>query len=419
MIQRCLEKDPARRYQSVADLHADLDELQQEMTSGVHTLPAMPKGVGRRPYVLAAAAIVAAASVALYWGMSDAEAPAAFGEAEFTQLTDAAGQELFPSLSPDGRTIVYASAASGNYDIYSQRVGGQNPLNLTKNSPADETHPAYSADGERIAFRSERNGGGIYLAGATGESVRRVTNFGYHPAWSPDGTQLAVVTQSVTDPGLRFTSSELWIVTIASGERRLLTDADAAQPGWSPSGRRVVYWTRRGASAAGDIWSMGVDGSAPVAITTDPAIDWNPVWSRDGYVYFSSNRGGSMNLWRVRVDENTGAPSAGGDGGRRRHEPARRDFSRRPPPRLRLARRLAQPAARRLRPRGGGGARRGRMGHTLVPFVRSAGGGVRRTTARVQFARQAGRHLRRQRGWHRPAAPDRRSAQGSRRALVA
>ena len=307
MIQRCLEKDPARRYQSVADLHADLDELRQEMTSGVQTLPAVAPRMGRGTYLLATV-VIAAAALAFYWAFSAKDAPASLGEVEFTQLTDTAGQELFPSLSPDGRTIVYASAASGNFDIYSQRVGGQNPLNLTKNSTADETHPAYSADGERIAFRSEQNGGGIYVAGATGESVRRVTNFGYHPAWSPDGTKLAVVTQSVTDPGLRFTLSELWVVTIATGERKLLTDADAAQPGWSPSGTRVVYWTRRGTNAAGDIWSVAADGSGPVAITSDPSIDWNPVWARDGYVYFSSNRGGSMNLWRVRVDENTGTP---------------------------------------------------------------------------------------------------------------
>jgi Tol biopolymer transport system component/tRNA A-37 threonylcarbamoyl transferase component Bud32 len=306
MIQRCLEKDPARRYQSVADLHADLSDIQQEITSGVLTLPAPAPRTGRGTYVVAAA--IVAAAVAVYWLVGKKEAPASIGEVEVTQLTHTAGQELFPSLSPDGRTIVFASAASGNFDIYSQRVGGQNPLNLTKDSPADETHPAYSADGERIAFRSEGNGSGIFIAGATGESVRRVANFGYHPAWSPDGQRLAVVTQSVTDPGLRFTASELWIVTIANEERKLLTKADAAQPSWSPSGKRIAYWTRSGPTAAGDIWTIAADGGAPVAVTEDAALDWNPVWSRDGYVYFSSNRGGNMNLWRVPVDEDSGKP---------------------------------------------------------------------------------------------------------------
>ena len=307
MIQRCLEKDPKQRYQSVGDLHTDLADVQQELVSGILTLPRVRSRVGGALY-LGAAAVAVAAAVFYYWdGRSDP--PASIGEADFTQLTFTSGQELFPSLSPDGRTIVYASDTAGNLDIYSLRVGGQNALNLTGNSPADDTQPAFSADGEHIAFRSERDGGGIWVAGATGESVRRASTFGYHPAWSPNGQQLAVVTQSVTDPALRFTTSELWIVTIATGERRLLTDADAAQPSWSPSGRRIAYWTRRGPTAAGDIWTIPADGGTPVAVTTEPSIDWNPVWSRDGFLYFSSNRGGSMNLWRVPMDEASGQPT--------------------------------------------------------------------------------------------------------------
>ena len=66
------------------------------------------------------------------------------------------------------------------------------PFNLTKDSPADDTQPAFSPDGERIAFRSEREGGGIFLMGATGESVIRVSDLGYSPSWSPDGGQILV-----------------------------------------------------------------------------------------------------------------------------------------------------------------------------------------------------------------------------------
>jgi len=115
--------------------------------------------------------------------------------ATFTQLTNQPGEEMFPSLSPDGKSLVYQSKASGNWDIYSQRVGGKNPVNLTKDSPEDDIHPAFSPDGERIAFRSKREGGGIFLMGATGESVTRLTSFGYNPAWSPDSNR------SYTRPG--------------------------------------------------------------------------------------------------------------------------------------------------------------------------------------------------------------------------
>jgi TolB protein len=52
---------------------------------------------------------------------------------------------------------------------------------------------------------------------------------------------------------------------------------------------------------------MRTDGTDWVAVTNDPAIDWNPVWSPDGnFLYFASDRGGSMNLWRVPIDEESG-----------------------------------------------------------------------------------------------------------------
>jgi Tol biopolymer transport system component len=112
----------------------------------------------------------------------------------FTQLTGFPGVEQYPSLSPDGQWIVYAGEASGNKDIYLQAVGGQNPMNLTADSPAADDEPAFSPDGQRIAFRSEREGGGIFVMGRTGEAVRRVTRTGFNPTWSADGKSLAFAT---------------------------------------------------------------------------------------------------------------------------------------------------------------------------------------------------------------------------------
>ena len=117
----------------------------------------------------------------------------------FTQLTDQPGPEYFPSLSPDGKALIYASRISGNWDIYLQRVGERNPINLTRDSPADDTQPAFSPNGDRIAFRSEREGG-IYLMGATGESAIRVSDFGYSPSWSPNGEQILVGSERVPQP---------------------------------------------------------------------------------------------------------------------------------------------------------------------------------------------------------------------------
>jgi Tol biopolymer transport system component len=230
----------------------------------------------------------------------------AYTHLSFTQLTDQPGQELFPSLSPDRKTLAYASRATGRWDIYLQRMGGRNPANLTRHSSADNTQPAFSPDGEHIAFRSERDGGGIFVMGATGQSVRRLTDFGFNPVWSPDGQEILVATESIARPEDRFTPvSQLWAVNVSTGARRLASPGDAVQPHWSPHGRRIAYW----ASIQGqrDIWTVAADGTNPVPVTQDTHIDWNPVWAPDGeFLYFISNRGGSMNLWRVSIDEGSG-----------------------------------------------------------------------------------------------------------------
>ena len=310
IIQRCLAKDPPRRYQSALDIRNDLAELEQELDSGVAVSAVPPKPKTSRTLLTALAAALVVLAGAIYWlrpGRDVARSSEPIGDAAFSQVTHGPGQELFPSLSPDGRMIVYASAAAGNFDIYSQRVGGENPVNLTKDSAADDSQPAFAPDGDRLAFRSERDGGGVFVMGATGESVRRVANFGYHPAWSPDGQQLLCVTQSVIDPAFRFTSSQMWAITIATGERRLVSEADAAQPSWSPNSHRIAYWGRTANTGAGDIWTIPATGGPPVAITTEASMDWNPVWAPDGrHLYFSSDRGGSMNLWRVAIDEVSG-----------------------------------------------------------------------------------------------------------------
>ena len=230
---------------------------------------------------------------------------AVVASATFTQLTDQPGPEYFPSLSPDGKSFVYASNASGNWDIYFQRVGGKNPINLTKDSAADDTQPAFSPDGEQIAFRSERDGGGIFVMGATGESVKRLTDFGYDPAWSPDGKEIACADDGPFDLAARNSlHSRVWAINVASGEKWLVTKEDSIQPNWSPHGDRIAYIGR---NPVPNVMTIPADGGNPIEVTNEAGIKGNPVWSPDGkYVYFVSDRSGSMNVWRVPFDEQSG-----------------------------------------------------------------------------------------------------------------
>ena len=339
IVRKALRKDREERYQTSKDLLIDLRSLRKELEREAEmerSAPPMPGKVVSSGQSTAAIAhstssaeyivteikqhkraaalilgmviIVSAGALYLFSRRSALPRQAALPNATFTQLTDQSGPEYFPSLSPDGKSFVYAGYASGNWDIYLQRVGGKNPINLTKDSPADDTQPAFSPDGERIAFRSERDGGGIFVMGATGESVKRLTDFGYDPAWSPDGKEIACANEGgVLTASMRNNpNSRIWAFNVATGAKRLVTKVDAVQPSWSPHGYRIAYQGRRN-GAQRDIWTISAGGGEPVEVTNDSAIDWNPVWSPDGnYLYFVSDRGGSMNLWRVPMEESTG-----------------------------------------------------------------------------------------------------------------
>ncbi len=296
LVDRLLAKNPAERPAGIDEPLAELRALKGETaTGGTQALRGRRRAVPPWVWAVAAAALALLATGLYAFLPRPGKGAAAPVEATFTRLTDQEGSEMFPSLAPDGYTFLYARlTAPENLDIYSQRIGGSNPTNLTADSPLNDTQPAFSPDGGTIAFRSERDGGGIFLMGATGESVRRLTDFGYNPAWSPDGKRILVATEGVSDPQSRKTKSQIWRVEIATGARRLLVPGDAVQPSWSPHGSRIAYWGIPTGSAERALWTLPAGGGTPVAVTRDEYFNWSPAWSPDGkYLYFASNRGGA------------------------------------------------------------------------------------------------------------------------------
>jgi Tol biopolymer transport system component/serine/threonine protein kinase len=298
LIRRCLAKDPDRRYQSAAEVRRELEALRQRVGSG---------GRARRRWLIGvAAAALGLAAVVLWPRLRSRTAPKL--EGTFAQVTSAPGPEFFPTLSPDGQMLAYSARHAGRWDIFIQRIEGQRPIDLTGEAKSDDVQPAFSPDGRQIAFRSSREGGGVFVMGATGESPHRVADRGWNPTWSPDGREIAFATQPVFDsPYDRPTASELWALNVRSGETRLITPGDAVQPAWSPHGQRVAYWGLVAGGSRRDLWTVPSAGGPSVPVTEDEAIDWSPAWAPDGrYLYFSSDRGGSMNLWRIAIDEASG-----------------------------------------------------------------------------------------------------------------
>jgi Tol biopolymer transport system component len=314
IVRHCLEKSPEARFRSTSDIAFDLEALSE--TSAEPRAAAATGVSSGRTLRTAIAAVAGAALLFLAYRFGrrtpSAAADGAPLQAHFTQLTSDPGVEENPALSPDGKLLAYVSRATGNADIYVLRVGGKNPIDLTKDEPADDVEPAFSPDSSQIAFRSDRQGGGVFVMGSTGESVRRLTDTGYAPAWSPDGKQIVFVTESFRDPLDRAFNSELWSVEVASGAKRKLYGGDAVQPSVSPHGLRIAFWGLPQGSQR-DIFTIPLKGLAagekPVAVTDDAPVDWNPIWSPDGkFLYFGSNRGGTLNLWRIAIDEASGKP---------------------------------------------------------------------------------------------------------------
>jgi Tol biopolymer transport system component len=314
IVQHLLAKNPGDRYPSAEAVVADLRQVLSP-TLGVPAVLTAPP-VRRRRWGRNAAA---AAVLLLLAGLTAAIVRERHLEAvasgplktRFSPLTSEAGLETFPSLAPGGEFFVYAKESDGDLDVFWQRTGGGNPRNLTADSPWPDTQPALSPDGERIAFRSEREGGGLFVMGATGESARRLTSAGFNPAWSPDGQALVYATEGVAGPGSRATTSQLWQVDVATTRtRRLDTRGDAVQPSWSPHGHRIAYWSVRAGTARREIWTLPAGGGEPRLAVQGGSTEllWCPVWSPDGRdLYFASDRSGAMGLWRVRIDERSGA----------------------------------------------------------------------------------------------------------------
>ncbi len=308
VIKRCLRKDLAHRFQTMADLKVALEELEEESDSGklAGILGAERKRWRRWPWAAAVAAVLLLATVVFWLGMSPGK-PAPV----LTRLTSDTGLTTEPDLSPDGKLLAYTSdRADGNLDIWLQELAGGSTIRLTQH-PADDTDPAFSRDGSKIAFRSSRDGGGLYVIPVLGGEERLIARDGRRPRFSPDNRYIAYW---VGVPANEALSANIFVVSSGGGTpRQLVTDfANARYPVWSPDGQRILFQGARGAQEAADWWVIPIEGGSPIPTGARSVfggagltVYMGPERWIGNQLLFSAGQGDSTNLWRARISPDT------------------------------------------------------------------------------------------------------------------
>ena len=298
VLRLCLRKDVSERLRDVGDARLQLEGVGPDEAALTAAGGERASLVARLiPWAVAAAA-VAALGFVLARPRGPRDRPAA--EMRFSAVTNVSGVEAQPSFSPDGRSIAYVSNHGGQWDVYVGLVTGGSPVRVT-NEPSLELRPRWSPDGSRIAFGrlDEKGLIDVWVTSALGGEARRIVPNARQPAWSPDGRQIAYSSGGI-----------LWLCDANGANPRAVTSAELPvghyQPAFSRDGRSLAFVRRRDGPYS-ELAVADVATGSVRELTHDGALALSPVWSPDGrFVYWSSSRGGTLNVWKIAVD--TGEP---------------------------------------------------------------------------------------------------------------
>ena len=234
------------------------------------------------------------------------------------------GADFDPSVSRDGRFIVFASTQHRpTSDIYIKSVNGRTVTQLTSD-PANDVMPAFSPDGQRIAFCSNRNGNwDIFVMPVTGGQALQVTSdpsHELHPTWSPDGKKLAFCRLGETSG--RW---EMWVMEVGGtasaeflGYGMFPQWCPVAHTGMDGRDRILFQHSRERGDHAFSVWTIDYragDASSPTEIASAQGqalinASWSPDGNRVVYATIAnpnelasaSDRMPQSTLWMTAID---------------------------------------------------------------------------------------------------------------------
>jgi serine/threonine protein kinase len=363
IINKSLEKDRDLRYQSAAELRADLKRLARDSSSTRNSVmqaaesgalpaasapyPAHPSSASQTvvaaprnliPYAMAAVALVLAGFVAYrFWPRPTADSTSA----RITKISEWNRLIQSPILSPDGRTLAFTSSVNGYDQLFVMLTSGGQPLQLTKDE-GNKFPLAFSADGNEILFGPSIGSYEIWSIATLGGAPRRIGN-GVVATPSVDGRSLLIVTfdhrlvradsgASTTEVLATLPDQENVAQLLASPdgksvyllsyspEKMLLKKIDfgsstLAQVGEIPNAASRVSWAQPGKSlyvsrmvkGIVNIWEYSLADSSLRQITFGPGPDKSPLAEPSGKgLYFVNGRAsGVLTLYRAATKQSS------------------------------------------------------------------------------------------------------------------
>jgi len=239
LVRHCLEKRPDERFQSARDLAFQLEALASDGSgTGPSAVVAKP---GRRSIALGGVALAAGLVLALLVGALGGAWLAARRQPVPTRLRvlTHSGNDSWPTASPDGRLVAFASDRDGRSRIWLRQMSSGDEVAVTEGI---DSVPRFSPDGAALLFvRRREDGSDLLRVAAVGGEAKRLVPDAVSGDWSPDGRRIAFI---------RGLSRTRWIVGVAAsdggGERRLSREnpLPLSQLRWSPDGRWVAALRR-------------------------------------------------------------------------------------------------------------------------------------------------------------------------------
>jgi len=188
--------------------------------------------------------------------------------------------------------LAFSSSRTGNADIYIINADGTGLVRITT-SRAHESEPAWSPDGSRFVYESERSGRWmLFTSTQYGEEETQLTTWtSWSAAWSPDGQWIAYTT-----------GTAIGMISSSSEDNQILAQGGrCGLPAWSPNGQSLAFYSSREGNE--EIYILRLEDGVISRVTDNPAKDFAASWSPDGErLVFASERDGDLEIYTIRID---------------------------------------------------------------------------------------------------------------------